>query len=137
MDKPAFPIADPAPKVTPRDTPRAAGDIVFHGTADVTWGIAGTVSYGTLTDEDLDSQMLSEPHENQKGQMIGHVEYDGKKVLTLSIIAKATEEAPAKGVVLTYNTVKYLITGAKRTGTAKGKAKYQVTAEVGDNETLA
>lgn len=121
----------------PRDTPRAAGDPVMHGGADCVWGIDPTVSYGTITNEDIESKMIDEPHENQKGQVIGHVEYDGSSTLTLSIIALATEVPPAKGVVLTYNTKNYLIKTAKRTAEAKGKVKYQVTAEAWDNETLS
>lgn len=137
MDKPEFPVPETQPRATPRATSRAPGDIVKHGTADCTWGIAGTTTNGLVTNEDTDHQIITDPMENQKGQMTGHVEYDGKRTLTLNIIAKATEVAPAAGVVLTYNTVKYLILSAKRTGEAKGKAKYVVTAEVGVNETLA
>lgn len=126
-----------APKPAPRAVPRATGDPVMHGGADCVWGIAPTVSYGTITNEEIEQKMIDEPHENQKGQVIGHVEYDGSSTLTLSIIALATEVPPAKGDTLTYNTKKYLIKSAKRTAEAKGKLKYQVTAEAWDNETLA
>lgn len=136
MDKPEIPIAKETP-ASPRSTARAAGDIVKHGTADCSWGITPTASYGLVTDEDVDSKSIFEPMENQKGQVTGYVEYDGSKTLVLNIVAKATESAPAKGVVLTYNSVKYMITSAKRTASAKGKTKYVVTAEVGDNVTLA
>lgn len=136
MDKPEIPIAKETPAAR-RSTARAAGDIVTHGTADCSWGVAPTISYGTVTNEDIDAKAIMEPFENQKGQVTGYTEYDGSKALVLNIIAKATEAAPVKGVVLTWNTVKYLIMSAKRTAEAKGKVKYVVTAEVGDNVTLA
>ena len=131
------PAAAPASVAAPRATPRAAGDPVMHGGADCVWGVAPTVSYGTITDEEIEQTMIDEPHENQKGQVIGHVEYDGNAKLTLSIVALATEVPPAKGVVLTYNAKNYLVKTAVRTAQAKGKVKYRVTAELWDNETLS
>lgn len=136
MDKPNTSIAAPAP-VARSGQPRAAGDVLIKGTADCTWGVLPTVSYGTITDEDVDSKIEAEPHENQKGQRTGTVIYDGSDTLTLSIIAKASETEPVKGTVLTYNSKSYLILSAKRTAAAKGKVKYQVTAEAWDNQTLS
>ena len=108
-----------------------------HGGADCTWGIAGTVSFGVITNEEKTATMISEPHHNQKGQVIGHVEYDGNTNLNLTIVAKADEDKPEKGAVLEYGSKEYLITTATEIGEHQGKKKYRVVAEAWDNQDLS
>ena len=108
----------------------------IKGTGECQWGISETVEFGRITNLNTDGETISEDIETQQGAVDGIVVYDGKTILTATVIAESGSTPPAKGDVITIGGRAYLL---EKVGTAKqhkGKVSFSITARAGDNLSL-
>ena len=100
-----------------------------------TWGVTdtvGTVS-GVVTDLSVTTEAQQQPEYNEKGAVIGVVQYDKRLSATATIQVARSVSAPDVGTAVTIGTQTYYVTSATVLQNNKDFRKIQLSLEAWSN----
>lgn len=103
-----------------------------------TWGVTdtvGTVS-GVVTDLSVTTEAQQQPEYNEKGAVIGVVQYDKRLSATATIQVASSVSAPGVGTAVTIGSQTYYVTSATVLQNNKDFRKIQLSLEAWSNCTV-
>ena len=94
----------------------------------VVWGTRGVnAQYGILTQYDEDSAVDSSPVEDEDGETVGLVCYNGRKTISATWTAKADASLPKAGETVSLGGLNVIVQSAKKSRTNKGAMTISIT----------
>ncbi|MGN0890764.1 MAG: hypothetical protein ACI4W7_03840 [Candidatus Spyradenecus sp.] len=96
-----------------------------------TWGVTSSVSAvsGVVTDLSVTTEAQQQPEYNEKGAVIGVVQYDKRLSATATIQVASTVSAPEVGAAVTIGSQTYYVTSATTLQNNKDFRKIQLSLE--------
>ena len=100
-----------------------------------TWGVTSTVGTvsGVVTDLSVTTEAQQQPEYNEKGAVIGVVQYDKRLSATATIQVSSSVSAPDVGTAVTIGTQTYYVTSATVIQNNKDFRKIQLSLEAWSN----
>ena len=101
--------------------------IVKYG-QQVVWGTRGVnAQYGILTQYDEDSQMDTNPVEDEDGDTVGIVGYNRRKSVSATWTAKSDATLPQAGDRVSLGGLQVIVQSAKKSRTNKGAMSISIS----------
>lgn len=96
-----------------------------------TWGVSSTVSAvsGVVTDLSVTTEAQQQPEYNEKGAVIGVVQYDKRLSATATIQVASSVSAPDVGAAVTIGNQTYYVTSVTTLQNNKDFRKIQLSLE--------